>query len=111
MHFAEEKGRVTWYSFMQRNGSGCNFRLEVGFRVGEFETATAAPSPLPPDKILGSGHSKLDVGSGVERRPAVQRKLTATNGRYPAVQRVAGQQAFMNFAFAAGSGPKDLLLA
>jgi hypothetical protein len=80
VHFAEEKGRVTWYSFMQRNGSGCNFRLEVGFRVGEFETATAAPSPLPPDKILGSGHSKLDVGSGVERRPAVQRNRSATSG-------------------------------
>ena len=31
----------------------------------------------------------------------MQRKLPATKGRLPAVQRVAGQQAFVSFAFAA----------
>jgi hypothetical protein len=40
-----------------------------------------APSPLPPDKILGSRHSKLDIWYGVERRPAVQRKVSVTNTR------------------------------
>jgi hypothetical protein len=64
--------------FKHRYDSGGNLRLEVG--------SGARQSSLK--------HAKLNVGNGVERRPAVQRKPVLANGRLLAVQHTSGRNLF-----------------